>query len=221
VRRAPCAQRAHIDGSSGYLPFLSRLAAFALGDTSFCLQFEAKFTRLDRLDGLARKQVCGRASFTPVGLAAVNYPLSPSPSPDHPISIKWAGGVRVVRTMIRLGKAVTLVSLLCATIFLGLIVALHHSRNHARRTTEVLTSLGVKKITFSNPVASGAFARVHASFVSFFSLRSEFYVDGTSIPEVNFDVGPSWSGLIPISGAANETRKVRDSKLGNDRRTRA
>ena len=118
--------------------------------------------------------------------------------------------------MIRLGKAVTLVSLLCATIFLGLIVALHHSRNHARRTTEVLTSLGVKKITFSNPVASGAFARVHASFVSFFSLRSEFYVDGTSIPEVNFDVGPSWSGLIPISGAANETRKVRDSKLGND-----
>ncbi|KAI0285118.1 Alpha/Beta hydrolase protein [Russula aff. rugulosa BPL654] len=92
--------------------------------------------------------------------------------------------------MIRLGKAVTLVSLLCATIFLGLVVALHHSRNHARRTTEVLTSLGVKKITFSNPVAS------------------EFYVDGTSIPEVNFDVGPSWSGLIPISGAANETRKL-------------
>jgi len=40
-------------------------------------------------------------------------------------------------------------------------------------------------------------------------------VDGTSIPEVNFDVGPSWSGLIPISGAANETRKVQLFKLGN------
>jgi carboxypeptidase D len=36
----------------------------------------------------------------------------------------------------------------------------------------------------------------------------EFYVNGATIPLVNFDVGPSWSGLIPISSAANETRKV-------------
>jgi hypothetical protein len=36
----------------------------------------------------------------------------------------------------------------------------------------------------------------------------EFYVNGATLPLVNFDVGPSWSGLIPISGAANETRKV-------------
>jgi carboxypeptidase D len=40
-------------------------------------------------------------------------------------------------------------------------------------------------------------------------------VDGTTIPEVDFDVGPSWSGLIPISGAANETTKVRLFELGN------
>ncbi|GJE99440.1 carboxypeptidase [Phanerochaete sordida] len=52
------------------------------------------------------------------------------------------------------------------------------------------SSTGVKNITFSNPKAS------------------EFYVDGTSIPEVDFDVGPSWAGLMPISGAANETRKL-------------
>jgi hypothetical protein len=38
---------------------------------------------------------------------------------------------------------------------------------------------------------------------------SEFYVDGTKIPLVDFDVGPSWSGLIPISDAANETGKVK------------
>ena len=37
---------------------------------------------------------------------------------------------------------------------------------------------------------------------------TEYYVDGKSIPSVNFDVGPSWSGLIPVSNAANETRKV-------------
>jgi hypothetical protein len=36
----------------------------------------------------------------------------------------------------------------------------------------------------------------------------EFYVDGTTIPDVDFDVGPSWSGLMPISSNKNETRKV-------------
>jgi carboxypeptidase D len=48
----------------------------------------------------------------------------------------------------------------------------------------------VKNITFSNPKAS------------------QFFVDGTTIPEVNFDVGPSWAGLLPISGASNETRQL-------------
>ncbi|EKM58970.1 uncharacterized protein PHACADRAFT_249107 [Phanerochaete carnosa HHB-10118-sp] len=52
------------------------------------------------------------------------------------------------------------------------------------------SSTGVKNITFSNPKASA------------------FYVDGTSIPEVNFDIGPSWAGLLPISNATNETRQL-------------
>ncbi|KAH8112947.1 alpha/beta-hydrolase [Phellopilus nigrolimitatus] len=52
------------------------------------------------------------------------------------------------------------------------------------------TSASAPTITFSNPAAQ------------------QFYVDGTTIPEVNFDAGPSWSGLMPISGAPNETRKL-------------
>ncbi|KAI1792554.1 alpha/beta-hydrolase [Ganoderma leucocontextum] len=52
------------------------------------------------------------------------------------------------------------------------------------------TSPGVKNITFSNPRAS------------------EFYVDGATIPDVDWDVGPSWSGLLPISSDPNETRKL-------------
>lgn len=52
------------------------------------------------------------------------------------------------------------------------------------------TSTGVKNITFSNPKAS------------------QFYVDGAHFPEVDFDFGPSWAGLLPISGNANETRKL-------------
>ena len=91
----------------------------------------------------------------------------------------------VVQTMIRLGKALTLVSLLCATIFSGPVVAWGLSqrslstkrleavkrgetsarRANARRATEISTSSGVKNITFSNPKASGAYPRVHASSV--------------------------------------------------------
>ncbi|KII95995.1 hypothetical protein PLICRDRAFT_97584 [Plicaturopsis crispa FD-325 SS-3] len=45
-------------------------------------------------------------------------------------------------------------------------------------------------ITFSNPAAA------------------QFFVDGTTLPDVNFDAGPSWSGLLPISSDPNETRKL-------------
>lgn len=38
--------------------------------------------------------------------------------------------------------------------------------------------------------------------------HTTFYVDGTTIPEVTWDLGPSWSGLLPISGDSNETRKL-------------
>jgi len=39
-------------------------------------------------------------------------------------------------------------------------------------------------------------------------IRAEFYVDGTSLPLVDFDVGPSWAGLLPISNRSDETRQV-------------
>jgi carboxypeptidase D len=78
---------------------------------------------------------------------------------------------------------------------------------NARRATE---PAGVKNITFSNPKASRACTGAHVLSILFcLMLLSEFYVDGTTLPLVDFDVGPSWAGLIPISGAANETRKVR------------
>ncbi|KAA1473927.1 alpha/beta-hydrolase [Dentipellis sp. KUC8613] len=47
-----------------------------------------------------------------------------------------------------------------------------------------------RRMTFQNPKAA------------------EFLVDGKSIPEVDFDVGPSYSGLLPISGDQSETRKL-------------
>lgn len=39
-------------------------------------------------------------------------------------------------------------------------------------------------------------------------LPAEFAVDGTKIPDVDFDIGESYAGLLPISDNANETRKL-------------
>lgn len=38
--------------------------------------------------------------------------------------------------------------------------------------------------------------------------QSEFRVDGTKIPDVDFDVGESYAGLLPISQHPHETRKL-------------
>ena len=64
----------------------------------------------------------------------------------------------------------------------------------------------VKNITFTNPRASGRHVVLLCCNVT--DNVTEFYVDGKNIPEVDFDIGPSWAGLLPISDAANETRKV-------------
>ena len=64
-----------------------------------------------------------------------------------------------------------------------------------------------KNITFKNPGVSRMYIS-HSISYPHPELALEFYVDGTSIPEVGWDVGPSWSGLLPISSDPNETRKV-------------
>lgn len=70
-------------------------------------------------------------------------------------------------------------------------------------------SRGVKNITFSNPRASGGFLiQVDCALWFWADMDTAFYVDGTTIPEVDFDVGPSWSGLLPISDDPEETRQV-------------
>jgi carboxypeptidase D len=146
------------------------------------------------------------------------------------------------QTMIRLTRVLALVSLLCCTVFSESVAARdshaslrslgskrrleavkrwdpsprRRSGASDTRARDTSASPGVKNITFTNPKASGAYGWVHALCIRLIGSShtlSEFYVDGKKIPLVDFDVGPSWSGLIPISGAANETGKVR--LLGN------
>lgn len=69
------------------------------------------------------------------------------------------------------------------------------------------SSGGVQNITFSNPKAS-RMSKWSRKYLLWLIKIQEFFVDGTSIPEVDFDAGPSWAGLLPISGNSNETRKV-------------
>lgn len=40
------------------------------------------------------------------------------------------------------------------------------------------------------------------------SKTRKFAVDGTAIPDVDFDIGESYAGLLPISGDADETREL-------------
>lgn len=40
------------------------------------------------------------------------------------------------------------------------------------------------------------------------SNTAPYAVNGTSLPDTDFDIGESYAGLLPISGAANETREL-------------
>jgi carboxypeptidase D len=37
---------------------------------------------------------------------------------------------------------------------------------------------------------------------------TEYSVNGTAIPDVDFDIGESYAGLMPISKTGNETREL-------------
>jgi carboxypeptidase D len=38
--------------------------------------------------------------------------------------------------------------------------------------------------------------------------QTAFVVNGTALPDVNFDIGESYAGLLPISDDPDETRKL-------------
>ena len=81
---------------------------------------------------------------------------------------------------------------------------------------DIQLSADVKNVTFSNPAASGELQFNSRSVLSYPRDVGRcadcgilaFYVDGKTIPEIDWDVGPSWAGLLPISGNKDETRKV-------------
>ncbi|TFK88356.1 alpha/beta-hydrolase [Polyporus arcularius HHB13444] len=96
----------------------------------------------------------------------------------------------VVRTVLPLLAAVAVGARMVSKAEMHAKQAEAAARIRANMPRSAAAGTGVKNITFSNPRAS------------------EFFVDGTTIPDVDWDIGPSWSGLLPISSDPNETRKL-------------
>jgi carboxypeptidase D len=129
--------------------------------------------------------------------------------------------------MVLLLSSYILSALACTALYPGPVSAKRFDRNHLKALQQnaldnhnknALSLLatngfdsklntGVKNITFSNPAASGEHLSLGLSGCADLGVLA-FYVDGTTIPEVDWDIGPSWAGLLPVSGNANETRKV-------------
>jgi hypothetical protein len=59
--------------------------------------------------------------------------------------------------------------------------------------------------TYSDSLRTNSGKRIN---IFFFFFLEEFVVNGTGIPDVDFDVGESYAGLIPISNRTRERNKL-------------
>lgn len=90
-----------------------------------------------------------------------------------------------------------LASLLPAAVAAGYfkrLVELEHLQLHARRR--------------EGPQINSPKPEKHASSPFLNAKSRKFVVNGTAVPEIDFDIGESYAGLLPISSRANETRKL-------------
>jgi hypothetical protein len=92
-------------------------------------------------------------------------------------------------------------------VVLGSVHGRLHSKSQTRaRQVEASHAFNLR----ARAAASGAGHGHQPQNITFHNPKAEkYYVDGRSIPEVAWDVGPSWSGLMPISSKPNEERQVR------------
>ncbi|CAE6492826.1 unnamed protein product [Rhizoctonia solani] len=98
-----------------------------------------------------------------------------------------------------------MVQLLSLFFSAGIVLATARVRSPRQFSADRHLRVGTTQ-TETQPSASHIHKRATISFSN--PKAAEYLVDGTKIPDVDFDVGPSWSGLMPISGNANETRQL-------------
>ncbi|KAF9690673.1 hypothetical protein EKO04_011557 [Ascochyta lentis] len=93
-------------------------------------------------------------------------------------------------------------SLLCASTALAKNILIRREPVHGPRGAPIVEK-HVAGEAFKNPELQ---ERAQSHFLN--EKSKAFAVDGTKIPEVDYDVGESYAGLLPISNHANETRKL-------------
>ena len=64
----------------------------------------------------------------------------------------------------------------------------------------------IERRTSNNAFENAKLEKRASSFLT--SKTKKFAVDGTAIPDVDFDIGESYAGLLPISSDPNETREL-------------
>ncbi|QIW97153.1 hypothetical protein AMS68_002671 [Peltaster fructicola] len=96
---------------------------------------------------------------------------------------------------------------LAALAFASLATAAQNPAQALYKKAESLKQAALDRRTAAHqPVKRSSLRRRSSNFLS--SKTLPFYVNGTSLPDVDFDIGESYAGLLPISGAANETREL-------------
>ncbi|KAI9782639.1 MAG: hypothetical protein M1816_001753 [Peltula sp. TS41687] len=86
-------------------------------------------------------------------------------------------------------------------------LALSRSLQHVGKSPNALPKARRAPVPLSQSLASSN--SVKHNVLKHRSIKTdEFKVDGTKIPEVDFDIGESYAGLLPISQDPNETRQL-------------
>lgn len=81
-----------------------------------------------------------------------------------------------------------------------------YMRAEQRRAERIERMAAMQRPAPAAPVGRSIEARQSSPFLN--NMTQQFVVNGSALPEVDFDIGESFAGLLPISDAANETRKL-------------
>lgn len=83
--------------------------------------------------------------------------------------------------------------------------AINAFKRPEQRRSEILESMGAN-LRPAPPVKKSLDTRQSSPFLN--NATQKFVVNGSAIPEVDFDIGESYAGLLPISDDPNETREL-------------
>lgn len=98
-------------------------------------------------------------------------------------------------------------SFLCASLATAVLAANNRAIEAFKRPQQVRDRvLGQNGLNPVMPEKRSLDTRATSPYLN--NVTQKFVVNGSAIPEVNFDIGESYAGLLPISADPNETREL-------------